>query len=83
MFKRISLFFAGMVSAQQVDLQNPYGLRTLVNLNNMIDPHALQPTILNLRLMENNLNGAKLELQNMVDPMTVIAGVKAGTEAAG
>jgi len=59
MFKRISLFFAGMVSAN-VDPQNPYGLRTLVQLNNMVDPHALQPTILNLMAVENNLYGAKL-----------------------
>ena len=49
MFKTISLFFTGIVSAQQVDVRNPYGLRTLVNLNNMIDPNALQPTIINLR----------------------------------
>jgi hypothetical protein len=53
-----------------------------MQLNNMIDHNALQPTILNLRAMEGNLLNAKLELQNMVDPMTVIAGVKAGTEAA-
>ena len=81
MFKRISLLFAGMVSAN-VDPQNPYGLRTLMNLNSMVDPHALQPTILNLQNLENNLYGAKLELQNLADPMTVIAGIKAGTEAA-
>jgi len=48
----------------------------------MIDPRALQPTIMNLRMLENNLGGAKLELQNMVDPITAIAAVKAGTEAA-
>jgi hypothetical protein len=48
----------------------------------MIDPNALQPTIVNLRALEDNLYGAKLELQNLVDPMTVIAGIKAGTEAA-
>jgi hypothetical protein len=46
------------------------------------DPNALQPTIVNLRALEDNLYGAKLDLQNLVDPMTVIAGIKAGTEAA-
>jgi hypothetical protein len=48
----------------------------------MIDPNALQPNFRSLREMENSLGSAKLELQNMVDPVTVIAGIKAGTEAA-
>ena len=53
-----------------------------MQLNSMIDPNALQPTIVNLRALEDNLYGAKLELQNLADPATVIAGIKAGTEAA-
>lgn len=53
-----------------------------MQLNNLIDPNHLQPTIMNLRMLENNLLGAKSELQNLVDPMTAIAAVKAGTEAA-
>lgn len=54
-----------------------------MQLNSMIDAQHLQGTIVNLKQQENNLMNAKLDIQNLVDPMTVIAGVKAGTEAAG
>jgi len=37
---------------------------------------------MNLRLMEDKLLNAKLELQQLIDPVTAIAAVKAGTEAA-
>lgn len=37
---------------------------------------------MNLRLMEDKLLNARLELQQLVDPVTAIAAVKAGTEAA-
>jgi len=80
MFKRISLFFVGMVSVSAhspVHTRNTLG--KLQSLNSQIDPHALQPMILNLQNLENNLYG---EIQNLADPMTIIAGIKVGTEAA-
>lgn len=53
-----------------------------MQLNNMIDPNALQATIMNLKQQESNLLNTSIEIQNLVDPMTVIAGIEAGTEAA-
>jgi len=38
---------------------------------------------MNLRQRENQLLNAKMGIQNLVDPVTAIAAVKAGTEAAG
>ena len=50
MFKSIALLVSSCVSAQQViDLRNPQGLQTLMQLNSMIDPNALQNTIMNLK----------------------------------
>lgn len=79
MFKKITLLFAGV--AQATD--QTYGLKTFMQLNSMVDPNALSPMIINLRQMENNLGNAKLELQNMVDPVTAMAAVSAGVETAG
>jgi len=81
MFKSFALIASSAVSAQQQI--TPEALQSLLQLNSMIQPEQFQGSIMNLRQRENQLLNAKMGIQNLVDPVTAMAAIKAGTEAAG
>jgi len=62
---------------------NPDFKQTMLDKLNGLDIQSIQRNIDNLKNREHMLLNSRNELQQLVDPMTVIAGVKAGTEAAG